>query len=99
MTTNIRFFADWQILGNVEPREYLTEILEEAKAAGSIKTFDIKLVEGPQGSDFYYVYFTVDVQVKIDDMGAEDLRKHAERLLNAVAYDSDVSVRWFEFLS
>lgn len=99
MSNTVRFYADWQILGEVDGREYLDSLLNEAKADGVLEAYEIKFVVGQRGEDFFYTYFTADIDVDLGASNVDELRKDAENLLNTVILDTDVSVRWFEFLS
>lgn len=99
MSNIVRFYADWQILGEVDGREYLDSLLNEAKADGVLEAYEIKFVVGRRGEDFFYTYFTADINVDLGASSIDELRKDAENLLNTVILDTDVSVRWFEFIS
>jgi hypothetical protein len=101
-TVMLKAFCDWQIWGDVDPKEHLTEILRPWMGRGAdgadgdldeyLHDLEITYADtkGPFGLS--YVQFWVVTPLQKDDLN--EAKMHIRHRLNRFVGDSDVSVRW-----
>ena len=93
--TEIRFFADWQILTWDEGfvvQDHMHDLFSDTNQS-EVDNFAILLVAGDRG--FHYVFFTGTVDVDEYETNP-NTKRDIKKILDEIVHDTDVKVRWHE---
>lgn len=89
-TVPVEIIADWQILGDVNPLDYMVGLLDAAVVGKKITDWKINDIAG--GRDFYFVSFKVQMNFTAHQLNF--WKESATSILNEIVHDTDVDVRW-----
>lgn len=92
----VRIYADWQIWGDVDARDFITDLLNAAYVDRKIINYDVLVATGGGPFGVMYTSFFVDTKFRFEDLVKP--KKEARRLLNEIVLDTDVDVRWIKHL-
>lgn len=94
----IRFVAEYQLFSDSEGRQWMHDLLWEARYAGTIQDFEVT-GSYPGLGGLQLVTFTVDVPLAEGtrwdpSLGYDEAKAEAKTLLREIVGESDVEVRW-----